>query len=116
MGFFRKKRLIERIEERHPTFGIVELRTENGAPLAEATLRDKSTFGAMIRARWQRVFPERINLWFPKEQIDVGASIRWSEGVDMGVKFDHAVELGTANSDRKDRIDVVTSHLERAGV
>jgi len=116
MGFFSKRRLVQRIEDRRPTFGFLEVRTESGAPLAQATLRDTSTFGAMIRAATLRAFPERINLWFPKEQIDVNASVRWTEGDDIGVKFDHAVEIWCQDSGRKDRIDVVTSHLERAGI
>ena len=116
MGFFTRHRMIERIEERQPTFGYVEVRSESGAPLAQATLRDTSKFGAMIRSRSQRAFPERVNLWFPKEQIDVGASVRWTEGEDFGVKFDHTVECWSKNSARKDRVDVVTTLLERAGV
>ena len=116
MRFFSKRRLVQRIEDRRPTFGFLEVRSESGAPLAQATLRDTSTFGAMIRSASQRVFPDRINLWFPKEQLDVSASVRWSDGEDFGVKFDHAVEIWNRDSGRKDRIDVVTSHLERAGV
>jgi hypothetical protein len=116
MGFFSKRRMIQRIEDRRPTFGFLEVRTESGSPLAQATLRDTSTFGAMIRSASQRVFPERINLWFPKEQIDVSASVRWTEGEDIGVKFDHAVEIWNQDSGRKNRLDVVTSHLEKAGV
>jgi len=116
MRFFNKRRMIERAEERRPTFGFLEVRTESGAPLVQATLRDTSRHGAMIRSRPPRVLPERVNLWFPKEQLDIGASVRWCQGEDFGVLFDHAVEVWVVNTTRKDRIDVVTSHLEKAGV
>lgn len=116
MRFFNRRREIQRVEERRPTFGFLEVRTESGAPLAQATLRDTSRFGAMIRSRPPRVLPERVNLWFPKEQLDIGASVRWCRGEDFGVQFDHAVEVWIVNTERKDRIDVVTSHLEKAGI
>ncbi len=115
MGFFSKSQ-IKRIEDRQPTFGFVEVRTESGVPLAQATLRDTSKFGAMIRSTSQRNFPERVNLWFPKEQIDVSASVRWSEGGDMGVQFDHSLECWDKTVSRRNRLDVVTTHLERAGI
>jgi hypothetical protein len=116
MGFFSKRSIVQRIEERRPTFGFLEVRSEGGAPLAQATLRDTSRFGAMIRSQSERELPGRVNLWFPKEQIDIGASVRWIVGEDFGVQFDHALEIWNAAKPRRNRIDVVTSHLEKAGI
>ena len=116
MGFFSRNKFVDRIEERQSTFGFVEIRSESGTPLAQATLRDRSSYGAMIRSSTHRAIPDRVNLWFPTEQIDVSASVRWTDGGDFGVQFDHAVECWVTDADRKNRLDVVATHLARAGV
>ena len=116
MGIFFQNKRVNRIEERQSTFGYVEVRSEAGVPLTQATLRNKSRFGAMIRPSTNRSVPERVNLWFPKEQVDVNASVRWTDNGDFGVKFDHEMGCLLENTYRRDRVDVVTTHLERAGI
>lgn len=116
MGIFSSNKMIERIEERQPTFGYVEVRSESGTPLAMATMRNKTRYGALIRADVLRAVPNRVQLWFPADHVNVKASVRWSNSSDFGVKFDEPVECWATAPCRKDRVDVVTTHLERAGI
>ncbi len=116
MGIFSRSEQDERIENRKLTFGYVEVRSESGTPLAVATVRDRSSHGALIRAEVLRSVPRRVRLWFPADQIEVTASARWSGDSEFGVKFDEPVESWADGESGTDRVDVVTTHLERAGV
>ena len=116
MGIFSRNDQVKRTEERKSTFGYVEVRTESGTPLAMATVRDRTCRGALIRAEVLRSVPRRVQLWFPADQIEVMASARWFGDCEFGVEFDEPVKAWSKSASRKDRIDVVTTHLERAGV
>jgi hypothetical protein len=116
MLFFRKKKKFERRDERYPAFVYVEISALNGAPLAAATVHEISKSGAQIKLQSDQTLPERIHLWFPRHSTNVDATIRWSSDRRIGVEFDEPIEIPTSASSRKDRIDVVTAHLERAGI
>ena len=116
MGIFSRNRQDGRTEARTPTFGYVEVRSASGTPLAVATVRDRTCHGALIRADVLRSIPQRVRLWFPADQIEVSASARWSGDNEFGVEFDEPVEAWMNGAARRDRVDVVTDHLERAGV
>ena len=116
MGIFSQDKNVERKRERKSTFGYVEVRSESGTPLAMATVRDRTDHGALIRADVLRSVPRRVRLWFPAEQIEVAASARWSGNSEFGVEFDEPVEAWSDGGSRRDRVDVVTDHLQRAGV
>ena len=116
MGIFSSNDQVERIEERTSTFGYVEVRTESGTPLAMATVRDRTCRGALIRADVLRSVPQRVQLWFPADQIEVMASARWSGDGEFGVEFDEPVDAWSNSAARRNRIEFVTTLLERAGV
>jgi len=115
MLFFKKKKF-DRRDERHPAFVYVEISALNGAPLAAATVHEISKSGAQIKLQSDQSLPERIHLWFPRHSTNVDATIRWTSDRRIGVEFDEPIEIPTGSSSRKDRIDVVTAHLERAGI
>jgi hypothetical protein len=115
MLFFRKK-TFQRKDERYPAFVYVEISALNGAPLAAATVHEISRSGAQIKLQSDQSLPERIHLWFPRHSIKVDATIRWSSDRQIGVEFDESIAIPTSGTGRKDRIDVVTRHLERAGI
>jgi hypothetical protein len=115
MLFFKRKKY-ERKDERFPAFVYVEISAINGAPLAAATVHEISRSGAQIKLQSTLSLPERIHLWFPRHSTNVDATIRWNSDDYIGVEFDEPIELPTGNPTRKNRIDVVTSHLERAGI
>ena len=116
MGIFSRNDHTDRIEERKSTFSYVEVRTESGVPLAMATVRDRTCRGALIRADVLRSVPRRVQLRFPADQIEVMATARWSGDGEFGVEFDEPVDAWSDTAARKDRIEVVMTHLERAGV
>jgi hypothetical protein len=116
MLFFKKKKH-DRNHERYPAFVYVEISALNGAPLAAATVHELSVSGAQIKLQSDQALPQRVHLWFPRHSTNVDATIRWSKDRNIGVQFDELVDIPTTSaSSRKNRIDVVTAHLEKASM
>ena len=94
---------------------IVEIMNDQGARLVKASLRDLSANGALLHLETDEAIPDTINLYFPADRVSKASKVRWRDQQFIGVEFDESLDLPERMRSRKDRLDVVTSHMENAG-
>lgn len=93
------------------TFGFVEVCSESGEPLTEATVREISKRGAQLRLKSSHKLPQRLLVRWPTGQSSTMATLRWLSGVSIGVEFDDEINVPRKRPDPEERIRIVTSHL-----
>ena len=106
---------LERKEQRNSTFMIVDIMNDEGARLVKARLRDLSANGALLHLETDQAIPDTIMLHFPADRISKAGRVRWRDQQFIGVEFDDPLDLPERMRSRKDRLDVVTSHMKSAG-
>lgn len=121
MRFFRKRlglpqpTFFERREQRNSTFMIVTILNDEGSRLEQASLRDLSARGALLHIATDQLLPDEITLHFPADRVSKAARVRWQDQQFIGIEFDEHFELPERMRSRRDRLDVITSHMESAG-
>ena len=105
------KRTIQRKAPRIPAYRAVEIYDEDGNFLEMGTLRDWSKYGALIILQKTRPLPNTIVVWFPQERHGQNADIRWQEEGSIGVRFDEEMEKPDWLQHKRDRVEVVATHL-----
>ena len=100
-----------RRDPRITTFGFVEVCSENGEPLMDATVREISKRGAQLRLKSTHRLPQRLLIRSSTGQSSNTATLRWVSGVSIGVEFDEEVSVPRKRPDAEERIRIVTSHL-----
>ena len=106
---------LERKEQRTSTFMIVDVMNDEGARLVKASLRDLSANGALLHLEAEQAIPDSIKLFFPADRVSKAGRVRWRDQQFIGVEFDDPLDLPERMRSRKDRLDVVTSHMKSAG-
>ncbi len=121
MPIFRRRRSLadttffERREQRNSTFMLVDITSEQGSKFGQASLRDLSANGALLHLTTSQALPEKVLLYFPTERMKRAVRVRWQDQSLIGVEFDDPIDLPERMRSQKNRLDVVTSHFERAG-
>ena len=114
MKLFSSKALIrtsKRKTPRIPAYRAVEIQDEDGNLLEKGTLRDWTKQGALITLEDTRPLPKTVVVWFPQDCRGHKAEIRWQEKRSIGVRFDEEMERPGWLQPKKDRIEVVATHL-----
>ena len=101
------KRKIPRI----PADRAIEVYDEDGNLLEKGTLQDWSKQGALIALEKPRSLPKDIVIWFPQDFRGQEAELRWQEETSIGVSFDEEMERPDWLQHKKDRVEVVATHL-----
>jgi hypothetical protein len=96
---------------RLPTFSFVEICSEDGDLLMEATVREISKRGAQLRVKTSKLLPERFLVRSTKDQFSKMATVMWVSGASVGIEFDEEVSVSKSPPDAEERIRVFTSHL-----
>jgi hypothetical protein len=96
---------------RLPTFSFVEICSEDGDLLMEATVREISKRGAQLRFKTSKWLPERFFVRSTTNQFSKMATVKWISGPSVGVEFDEDVNIKKGPPDAEERIRVVASHL-----
>ena len=106
---------LERKEQRNSTFMIVEVMNDDGDRLAKASLRDLSANGALLHLETDQAIPDTIMLYFPADRVSKPGRVRWRDEQFIGMEFDDPLDLPERMRSRRNRLDVVTSHMKNAG-
>ena len=96
---------------RIPAYRAVEVYDDDGNLLEMGTLRDWSKQGALITLEKPRPLPKNIVIWFPQDFRGHEAELRWQEETSIGVSFDEEMERPDWLQHKKDRVEVVATHL-----
>lgn len=114
MGLFsRQKPVVVRGEKRFPTFSSIDVLTQDGDLITEATLRDISVAGALVRHTNTHALPKKIRLRIPVLEQTVDATIVWSSETEFGLRFDTNVDLSSLVDRKRNRLETVALHFGR---
>lgn len=102
-----KTRRVSRIA----TYRFVDVCSECGEVLTEATIRNLSKNGALLRLKSQKKLPARLLVRSPVEHSVNAATLRWTSAQSAGVEFDNEVSAPNGPPDVHERIRVISSHL-----
>lgn len=101
----------QRQSVRRPTFSFVEICSEDGKVLIDATIREISAFGAQLRLKSARRLPDRLIIRSQPDRTCNPATLKWMSGVSIGIRFDNEVKLPKEQPNTGERIRIVESHL-----
>ena len=101
----------QRRDPRVTTYNVVEIRSETGELMTEATIREISKRGAQLQLKSGITMPKRFRVRWPTGQLSTMATLRWAAGHDIGVEFDEEVRMPKQRPSAEQRIKVIASHI-----
>lgn len=111
--FSRQKPVVVRGEKRYPTFSSIDVLTQDGDLITDATLRDISAAGALVRHANKHILPKRICLRIPVLEQTVNATVVWSSETEIGLRFDTMIDLSPLVDRKRNRLETVALHFGR---
>ncbi|HSM40357.1 MAG TPA: hypothetical protein VK862_06375 [Afifellaceae bacterium] len=100
-----------RRDARIATYQHVDICSEHGEVLVEATIRDLSKYGALLQLKSQKKLPARLLVRSPVEHSVNVATLKWKSARSAGVEFDEQVSVPKSPPDLYERTRVISSYL-----